>query len=160
MPDWRSEIDSLLTHIDDSDEPDWREVNSRSSRPDGMTPGDIADDTASDADAGIPWDLGALTAEDIPQDGDEVSAVRREIESTIRRLALLARAGEVDSALRDDVIFVLQALTRPHSPEWARLDRQRADDEHVEWHLASAAAILRFCRIVQRLTNAITDELD
>lgn len=159
MPDWRSELDILLTQLDDREEPDWRVRDGHAVGPDDTMTRDVID-SGSDPDAGAPWDLGALTTEDAPPEGDEVSAVRREIESTIRRLALLARTGEVESALRDDVIFVLQALTRPHPPAWAWMDQGPADDEHMEWHLASAAAILRFCRIVQRLTNAITDELD
>ncbi|HKV85305.1 MAG TPA: hypothetical protein VJN88_12165 [Ktedonobacterales bacterium] len=156
MPDWRSELDHLLTQLDDPDE--------LAGEPHDIRRRATTDETASTdtADTSLPWELGALAAEDIPPDGDEVVAVRREIESTIRRLAALARDGEVEPVLRDDVIFVLQALTRPHPPEWtwAATESDVEDDEHNEWHLASAAAILRFCRIVQRLTNALTDELD
>ena len=159
MPDWRNELDSLLTQLDDPAEGE-RPVPGGSAigRADGLArhePGDL-----SVEDSGAAWEFAALQPEDAPRDGDEVTAVRREIEATIRRLASLARAGEVDASLRDDVIFVLQALTRPHPPAWAPSDADPADDEHMEWHLASAAAILRFCRIVQRLTNVISDDLD
>lgn len=158
MPDWRSELDHLLTRLDD---PEEAAGATRDARRQATTDEASADttDALSAADSNLPWELGALAAEDIPPDGDEVVAVRREIESTIRRLAALARDGEVEPVLRDDVIFVLQALTRPHPPEWTWTASDE-DDEHNEWHLASAAAILRFCRIVQRLTNALTDELD
>jgi hypothetical protein len=161
MPDWRSELDHLLTQLNDPDERSGatREPCLRATT-DETVATDMPDST-SPADIGLPWELGALAAEDIPPDGDEVVAVRREIESTIRRLAALARDGEVEPVLRDDVIFVLQALTRPHPPAWTWTSTDSGvDDDHNEWHLASAAAILRFCRIVQRLTNVLTDELE
>lgn len=159
MPDWRNELDSLLTQLDDPDGVEGRTPRGpNSGRSDGLSRRQLG---AHDIDdSGSSWELAALQSEDAPKDGDEVTAVRREIEATIRRLAALARSGEVDAALRDDVVFVLQALTRPHPPAWATPDGgDPVDDEHMEWHLASAAAILRFCRIVQRLTNSITDEL-
>jgi hypothetical protein len=161
MPDWRSELDHLLTQLDDPDEHSGATRDARRRAATDETAATDTTDSMSAADIGLPWELGALAAEDIPPDGDEVVAVRREIESTIRRLAALARDGEVEPVLRDDVIFVLQALTRSQPPArtWTSTD-SGADDEHNEWHLASAAAILRFCRIVQRLTNVLTDELE
>jgi hypothetical protein len=84
-------------------------------------------------------------------DGDEVSAVRREIEATLARVVDLARAGLLDPALRDDVVFVLQALTRPRPRGLRARDR-------TEWQLASAAAVLHFCRVVLRLTQTLATE--
>lgn len=159
MPDWRNELDSLLTQLDTPAEGEGAPRDPRLGRGDGLARrggGAYGVD-----DSGAAWEFAALHSEEAPSDGDEVTAVRREIEATIRRLALLARTGEVDAELRDDVVFVLQALTRPHPRGWEGTeDLNPVDDEHMEWHLASAAAILRFCRIVQRLTNVITDELD
>ena len=159
MPDWRNELDSLLTQLDDpAGGGRHTPRDPRAGRSDGFIRRDLG--TYGVDDSGAAWEFAALQAEETPSDGDEVTAVRREIEATVRRLASLARVGEVDAALRDDVIFVLQALTRPHPPAWPATDGDPADDEHMEWHLASAAAILRFCRIVQRLTNTISDELE
>src|SRR5262249_15194689 len=95
-----------------------------------------------------------------PREGDEVSAVRREIEATVQQVMALVRAGRMEPALRDDVILVLDALTRPRpgKPASGRARPRRIsgpDDSATEWQLASAAAILRFCRIVLRLTNAL-----
>lgn len=157
MPDWRNDLDSLLTQFGDAQ---GIGSSARGASTANSSPAQTTDDSTSLEDGSAPWILGALTQEEAPTDGDEVTAVRREIEATIRRLSLLARTGEVEFTLRDDVIFVLQALTRPHPATWAWSGQSPNDDEHMEWHLASAAAILRFCRIVQRLTNAITDELD
>ncbi|HEU5440384.1 MAG TPA: hypothetical protein VFU88_13920 [Ktedonobacterales bacterium] len=89
-----------------------------------------------------------------PADGVEVSAVRSEIEATLGRVLALARAGRMESTLRDDVIFILKALTRrlPDTITGATSDARAARDE---WQLASAAAVLRFCRIVLHITNAL-----
>ncbi len=45
--------------------------------------------------------------------GVEVIAVQSEVEATVRQVVSLVRSGSIDSALREDVAFVLRALTRP-----------------------------------------------
>ena len=85
-------------------------------------------------------------------DCPRIFAIRQEIEATVARVAHLTQAGQLDRALRDDVVFVLRALTRPHP---AVLLPQAQD----EWHLASAAAVLRFCRMVLRLTRPLEPEV-
>src|SRR5690242_14498217 len=117
MPDWRNELDSLLTQLDDPARGGRHTPRDpEAGRSDNLTRRDLG--AYGVEDSGAAWEFAALHAEETPSDGDEVTAVRREIEATVRRLASLARAGEVDAALRDDVIFVLQALTRPHPPGW------------------------------------------
>jgi hypothetical protein len=110
----------------------------------------------SDSDAAIARDL-ALPAEgeEPPDENEEVSAVRSEIEATLGRVLALARAGRMDGDMRDDVIYVLQALTRPHPGTTVPMSGEDAAATRDEWQLASAAAVLRFCRMVMRLTNAL-----
>ncbi|HLJ81278.1 MAG TPA: hypothetical protein VKT52_07330 [Ktedonobacterales bacterium] len=156
MPGWQSELEALLSQLHVSLEPGRlpSQVSRTPTSADSTleTSANAADDGA---DASIPWDLDTLPAEDMPADGDEVKAVSREMEATVRRVIAMARAGQMESALRDDVVFVLQALTRPNPYEKSGRRRGKADESGQEWQLASAAAVLRFCRIVLRLTDAL-----
>src|SRR5579885_1153647 len=81
-------------------------------------------------------------------DLDQLEMVRREMQATVGRVARMVRDGRLDSAIRDDVLFVLRALVRsePHLEE---------GETEEEGQLATAAAILHFCRIVLRLTHAL-----
>ena len=99
-----------------------------------------------------------VSAEDVPVEGVEVSAVRSEIEFIVGRVVELERAGVIDRVLRDDVIYVLQALTRPAPPTPRPTLLRRRHDSDQEWDLASAAAVLRFCRLIQRQFPFLTDE--
>ena len=152
MPQWQTELEAMLAQLHvslDAGPPP------AASSPDGrdLTLEHVAKDGS---DPSIPWELGVLAAEEPPPEDDEVTAVRSEIEATVRRVIAMARTGRLDGALRDDVVFVLQALTRPHPLDrQVRPRRVRQDAAHQEWQLASAAAVLRFCRIVLRLTDAI-----
>jgi hypothetical protein len=146
MPDWEAELTALLHDLGVQVE--------GASAPHDPTPAP----NASRRPIGVerwPLESGTLPAE-LPEepmanDGDEVSAVRREIEATLARVVDLARAGLLDPALRDDVVFVLQALTRPRPRGLRARDR-------TEWQLASAAAVLHFCRVVLRLTQTLATE--
>jgi len=73
--------------------------------------------------------------------------VKREMQATVFAVDRLTRAGYLEPAVHHDVVRVLHALMRP-----------APDDGHdsQEWQLTSAAAVLRFCRIVLRLTKALT----
>lgn len=82
-------------------------------------------------------------------DDDEFSIVNREMEATVREVARLVRTGHIEPALRDDIVHVLRALTRPAPLEVA---------DRGEWQLTSAAAVLHFCRVVLRLANALTHQ--
>lgn len=172
MADWQVELETLLSelHVTLDHGTLSSETSARVSRvsqpggsehegSEGDEPGDL--EAEAEASGDIPWDLGPLTAEEPPADGDEVSAVRSEIEATVAQVIALAQAGRIDHDLRDDIVFVLQALTRPHpaTRPHAR-EAGKHDDARQEWQLASAAAVLRFCRIVLRLTHALAPDTD
>lgn len=168
MADWQLELETLLSELHvtlDRGMPGSdasAEVNARGIR--RLEAGDGSErETLEEveADGDIPWDLGPLTVEEPPAEDDDVSAVRSEIEATVAQVIALARAGRIDHDLRDDIVFVLQALTRPHptTPSHS-IDVERHDDARQEWQLASAAAVLRFCRIVLRLTHALAPDTD
>ncbi len=155
MPQWQTELEALLSQLhvslDGGPSPTSTSADSRDLTLERMQ--------KDGSDPSIPWELGILAAEEPPPDDDEVTAVRSEIEATVRRVIEMARTGRLDGALRDDVVFVLQALTRPHPLDrQSRPRRGRQDTARQEWQLASAAAVLRFCRIVLRLTDAIARE--
>ncbi|HKD76813.1 MAG TPA: hypothetical protein VKB76_15010 [Ktedonobacterales bacterium] len=73
--------------------------------------------------------------------------VKREMQATVFAVDRLTRAGYLEPAVHHDVVRVLHALMRP-APDDA--------NDSQEWQLTSAAAVLRFCRIVLRLTKALT----
>lgn len=160
MPQWQTELEALLAQLHVSLDGD-----AATSAPSGDTRDLTLEHIQKDgSDPSIPWELGVLAAEEPLSDDaedDEVSAVRSEIEATVRRVIDMARTGRLDGALRDDVVFVLQALTRPHPfDRQPRSRRSRQDAARHDWQLASAAAVLRFCRIVLRLTDAIGGDDD
>jgi hypothetical protein len=136
MPDWQTELAALLKNLAVDLEPAPASppaLNGSSPRRalEGM------DDPAASE----------MMVEAAPLEGDEVAAVRGEIEATLARVIHLTNAGKLDRAIRDDVVFVLQALTRP------RPGSLRGKAKH-EWQLASAAAVLHFCRVIMRLTRS------
>jgi hypothetical protein len=155
MADWRAELDTLLSHLNVS-----LEQGVATSRHDGAAERDRDEDvTLVELDVASPEDVEAPQGEDALADGDEVSAVRSEIEATVRRVIELTQAGKLEPSLRDDVVFVLQALTRPRPRGvQSRPRRRTAEDSSSEWQLASAAAVLHFCRIVLRLAQAVAPE--
>jgi hypothetical protein len=85
--------------------------------------------------------------------GVEVIAVQSEVEATVRQVVSLVRSGSIDSALREDVAFVLRALTRPGAAT-GNAGETISAASGLEWNIESAAAVLRFCRIVLRLAQA------
>lgn len=151
MPDWQSELEALLSQLQVSFDPATDEPVEHADQP--LTDLDTIEE--ADADGDVPWELAALAPEEASVDDDEVSAVRSEIEATLQRVIVMTQQGRMERALRDDVVFVLQALTRPHPPFSPEESDAPGDEAHQEWHLASAAAVLRFCRVVLRLTDAL-----
>jgi hypothetical protein len=154
MPDWRSELETLLSqlhvtldHSQDNDRP--AVIRQAPLRYDGRA-GDHEPEATYEPDP---------PPEEPVDESDEVSAVRSEIEATVARVIALSDNGCIDSTLRDDVIFVLQALTRPVPQRiLARATSKQQEDARQEWQLTSAAAVLRFCRIVLALTQALSSE--
>lgn len=150
MADWQGELAALLASLDVSMEG----AADTTERP--AAPSECEQEMVPAPRTG---DLAAIVREEAAGDADEVSAIRSEIEATISRVMELASAGLIERSLRDDVIYVLKALTRP-APPYPRspLTRRRRQEFPQEWNLASAAAVLRFCRLVLHLTNAIAPE--
>jgi hypothetical protein len=155
MPDWRLELETLLSQLQVTLD------HSQDNESSGFSRNSPADHrpSSSEAELDIPWELGPLVAEEPVDEGDEVSAVRSEIEATVTRVIALADKGCLESTLRDDIIFVLQALTRPAPDrDLSTATNRQQEDARQEWQLASAAAALRFCRIVLTLTQALSSE--
>lgn len=143
MADWQGQLRDLLASLNVSLDPNDSIPRATDSRAESSSRLPIPTDEMPPS---------ALTVDDAPADGVEVSAVRSEIEFTVARVVKLERDGAIDRVMRDDVIYVLQALTRPAPPlPRSALPRRRRRDPSQEWNLASAAAVLRFCRIVSRL---------
>ena len=92
-------------------------------------------------------------SEPLVEHGVEVIAVQSEVEATVRQVVSLVRSGSIDSALREDVAFVLRALTRPGAAT-SNAGETISAASGLEWNIESAAAVLRFCRIVLRLAQA------
>jgi len=145
MSSWEHELETLLNRLG---------VRSESSPPNEPVP------DVSDADVADPAELAALMDVDVDDedwdgleddDLDQLGVVRREMQATVGRVARMVHAGRLDSAIKDDVLFVLRALCRAQP--------QPDEGESVEdAQLAAAAAILHFCRIVLRLTHALAQQ--
>jgi hypothetical protein len=151
MAEWQAELEILLSHLHVSLEPE-----AVAGRNDAAVRRIAEGGAVDDAGLVLPREDDAVASDVVPVDGDEVTAVRSEIEATLRRVVALTQDGKLDPHVRDDVIFVLRALTRPQ-PRGSR-PRTGPGDSSSEWQLASAAAVLHFCRIVLRLTQAVAAE--
>jgi hypothetical protein len=134
MANWQDELESLLASIDVALEPVEPELQRK--------------------DDALDRYLLAHPAQSEPSapHGVEVGAVWSEVEATVRQVSDLVRSGSIDSALREDVAFVLRALARPGSVARGA-EEPRHGASGADWDLESAAAILRFCRIVLRLAH-------
>jgi len=141
MADWQGQLADLLASLNVSLDPNESVPRAIDLRSESFTRMPIPIEETSPSGA---------SAEDAPAEGVEVSAVRSEIEFIVARVVDLERAGVIDRVLRDDVIYVLQALTRPAPPIPRPTLLRRRHDADQEWDLASAAAVLRFCRLIQR----------
>lgn len=163
MPNWQRDLEALLAELDvaldaAASAPEWG-VPLLATR---ILPLDDVPEHDLTGEACAPGVVSG--ADGLSEDAIEISAVRSEIAATIARMQALAEAGRIDQSLRDDVIFVLRALTRPrpflrHAGAVAAEDAADAESAR-EWQLASAAAVLRFCRIVLKLTQTIARDRD
>lgn len=163
MADWQGELESLLATLNVSLEgpPALKDETDEDAAREPLGFVEQAAEPTGTAELDASGSNAETLLEVVPVDGDEISAVRSEIEATIARVVALVRAGRMDRALRDDVVFVLEALTRPRPGQGLKPLRPAGpDDSNTEWNLASAAAVLRFCRIVVRLANALAQSDD
>jgi hypothetical protein len=149
MADWQGQLADLLASLNVSLDPNESAPRSTDLRGESFSRLPVPTDEVPSAVASI---------EDTPSEGVEVSAVRSEIEFIVARVVELERAGVIDREVRDDVIYVLQALTRPAPPPRPALSLRRRYDSDQEWNLSSAAAVLRFCRLIQRQLPFLPDQ--
>lgn len=89
-------------------------------------------------------------------DGDaqmgELRMMRRRIESIVSQVEVLVQQDDIDASFKEDVLIVLRALRRR-----AMVTQQAAGSDTA--YLEFAAAMLHFCRLVLRLSQARTDEI-
>jgi hypothetical protein len=127
MPQWEEELKSLLASLgvslENTESPDLSLEGAASA---SIPPTRKLAHMANDADI-VQRDL-----------------VKQEVQATVTEVTRLTRAGYLDPTLHDDIIRILHALTRP-APASAT--------DAAEWELTTSAAVLRFCRLVLRLTH-------
>ena len=82
----------------------------------------------------------------------DLSLMRREVESIVTQVVHLMQYGDLDPALKEDVLVVLRALRRR-----ASVTQQAAASDAA--YLEAAAAMLHFCRLVLRLSEVATEDL-
>lgn len=82
---------------------------------------------------------------------NDLSMMRREVDSIVNQVVLLMQRGDLDSSLKEDVMVVLRALRRR-----AAITQQVAASD--EAYLESASAMLHFCRLVLQLSEVSTQD--
>jgi hypothetical protein len=97
-----------------------------------------------------PWSGDASREEDDAWQQD-LTSMRREVDSIVNQVVLLMRRGSLDSSLKEDVMVVLRALRRR-----AAVTQQAASSD--EAYLESATAMLHFCRLVLQLSEFATED--
>jgi hypothetical protein len=78
---------------------------------------------------------------------NDLSTMRREVDSIVSQVIQLMQRGDLDSALKEDIMVVLRALRRR-----AAVTQQAATSD--EAYLESASAMLHFCRMVLLLSES------
>ena len=81
----------------------------------------------------------------------ELRAMRGEVNTIVAQVVHLMQHGDIDPALKEDVLVVLRALRRR-----ASITQQAAASETA--YLEFAAAMLHFCRLVLRLSEVSLDD--
>jgi hypothetical protein len=141
MSNWELELEALFKRLGvqwDAPPEEEDEADPYDADPAGLAA--LAEEALAD-------ETGANAEDDL----DQLGVVRREMQATVGRVARMVRDGRLDSAISDDVLFVLRALVRSHP----QLEEGETEEEA---QLATAAAILHFCRIVLRLTHALAQQ--
>lgn len=81
----------------------------------------------------------------------DLRMMRREVESIVIQVVRLMQRGDIDPAIKEDVLVVLRALRRR-----ASVTQQAAASDAA--YLEFAAAMLHFCRLVLRLSEVATED--
>jgi hypothetical protein len=145
MSNWEHELETLLNRLGVG----WESLPPDELGADGAD-ADLAD--AAEMAALMEADAEAEDWETLEDDSlDQLSVVRREMQATVGRVTRMVRTGRLDSVIKDDVLFVLRALCRSQPQP----DEGESEEDA---QLATAAAILHFCRIVLRLTHALAQQ--
>jgi hypothetical protein len=145
MSNWEHELETLLSRLGVR----WESLPPNEP---GTDRADVDLAHAADVDGLIAADLENDDWETLEEDDlDQVSVVRREMQATVARVTRMVRSGRLDSAIKDDVLLVLRALCRSQPQP----DEGESEEDA---QLATAAAILHFCRIVLRLTHALAQQ--
>ncbi|HLG66003.1 MAG TPA: hypothetical protein VKY19_29065 [Ktedonosporobacter sp.] len=91
----------------------------------------------------------------IPEDDDtwmnDLTLMRREVDSIVSQVILLMQRGDLDTSLKEDIMVVLRALQRRAPVKY----RTATSDEA---YLESAAAMLHFCRLVLQLSEFAAED--
>lgn len=82
---------------------------------------------------------------------DDLDVMRQEVDSIVSQVVLLMQRGDLDSALKEDVMVVLRALRH-------RIPMNQQATTSDESYLESASAMLHFCRLVLQLSEFTTED--
>lgn len=82
---------------------------------------------------------------------NDLSLMRREVESIVSQVVMLMQRGDLDSSVKEDIMVVLRALRRRSTAT-----HQAASSD--EAYLESASALLHFCRLVLQLSEFSTQD--
>jgi len=97
----------------------------------------------------------AVNWDDMVDDDDtwlaDLRLMRREVDSIVTQVVHLMQRGDLDKASKEDVMVVMRALRSS-----ASLVRQVASND--EAYLEFAAAMLHFCRLVLRMSEAAIED--
>jgi hypothetical protein len=97
-----------------------------------------------------PWS-GEASREDDDAWQQDLTSMRREVDSIVSQVVLLMQRGALDSSLKEDVMVVLRALRRR-----AAVTQLAATSD--EAYLEAASAMLHFCRLVLQLSEFATED--
>jgi hypothetical protein len=92
----------------------------------------------------------AMTEDDDTSIND-LNLMRHEVDTIVAQIVRLMQRGDIDAAVKEDVLVVLRALRRR-----ASVTQQAAASETA--YLEFAAAMLHFCRLVLRLDEVATED--
>lgn len=146
MAGWEDELSVLLSELGVKQEEPQAHLRQsrRTMRSDAKRREQFAD--------ALLWNSGDDTAEDDSDPWiDDLDMMRHEVDSIVSQVVLLMQRGDMDTALKEDVMVVLRALRRriPVTQQLASSD---------EAYLESASAMLHFCRLVLQLSEFSTED--
>lgn len=144
MAGWEDELSALLNDLGVKQEETQPQLRQRKPmRSDVKRRDQFADallwNDDSDVDDDDPW-------------MKDLDVMRHEVDTIVSQVVLLMQRGDLDVALKEDVMMVLRALRRrvPNALQTANND---------EAYLESASALLHFCRLVLQLSEIATEDL-